>query len=222
MGTVVDGFGKPIPGVNVSLLGTECVTRSEDSGTFTLRCSTDKGTITLDKEGFVSARHTFDFTVYEQTTLPLQTLIEFPPAAGLFIQKDATYRELAAANLLRTASRKGKEIERTYCLQTKTKQPTTIGPGAVSIFAYQTDGWRLFKMDANRCAYSDKRKASGRWVVGHREKPPVTVELVAEDLSTHSATLEVGHYFAAHWDGFFVPTEPNSDEYKGHWFEVRE
>ena len=219
---VVDGLGQPILDVSVSVLGAECVTLSKKNGTYVLDCSPDKGTIALNKQGFVGTQFAFDFSVRGATELPKQTLIEIPPSAGLFTQRDGAYHALTQATLLRTAGRNGKEFERKYCLQSQTQQSTTVDAGPVSIFAYQSDGWRLFKLDTNRCAYSDKRKASGRWVVGYRDKPPVRVTSLGEGFSTHTATLAPGHYFAANWDGFFVATEPNPDVYKGHWFEVKE
>ncbi len=221
-GTVVDGLGQPILDVSVSVLGTECVTQSGKDGTYVLDCSPNKGTIALNKEGFIGTQFAFDFSVGDAAKLPEQSLIEIPPAAGLFIHADGSYHALTKATLLRTAGRNGKEVERRFCLQSQIQESTTVEPGEVSIFVYQYNGWRLFKLNADRCAYSDKRKASGRWVVGYREKPPVGVTSLGDGFSAHTASLGPGHYFAATWDGFFVATEPNPDVYEGHWFEVKE
>ena len=77
-------------------------------------------------------------------------------------------------------------------------------------------------MDADRCAYSDTRKSSGRWVVGHRDKPALSMKPLGDAFAVHTAELKPGHYFAANWDGFFVPTEKGADTYSGHWFKVEE
>ena len=221
-GTIVDGSKRPIEGVSVSILGTECVTQSERNGTYALNCPSRKGAIAFNKEGFIGAQNPFDFTGQDRFELPLQTLIEIPTNAGLYFRKDGKYLQLGAASLVRSSNRKGTEVERTYCLRSEENIPAKIGAGTVSVFAYQWSGWRLFRLDSNRCAYSDTRKSSGRWVVGYREKPTLSMHPLGDRFSTHTAELKPGYYFAANWDGFFVPEKPGADRYTGHWFQVEE
>ena len=221
-GEVKDGSGQPIEGVRVSVLGTECVAQSTSNGTFALKCPTKKGTIAFNKKGFIATQQSFDFLGRERFEIRPQTLVEIPPEPGLYIQQEGRYQSLSVASLVRTANRKGKEIQRQYCLQSETDSPTTIKSGAISLFSYQSKGWRLFRMDANRCAYSDTRKSSGRWVVGYRDKPALTMQPLGEAFSSHTAVLKSGHYFVAKWDGFFVPLKQGGDTYQGHWFRVDE
>ena len=117
-------------------------------------------------------------------------------------------------------SHDGKTVERTYCLQSGPTKPTLVDSGEVAIFDHQATSWRLFRLDSNRCAYSDTRNASGRWVVGYRDKPTGQIETLSETLSIHKLRLTPGHYFAAHWQGFFVPTQPGETTYSGHWIQV--
>ena len=221
-GKVLDGSGLPVEGVSVSVLSTECVTHSNIDGNYALNCAPMKGTIAFNKKGFIGAQQTFDFSNQERLELTPQTLVQIPPTAGLYIRKDGEYHALGTASLLRHSNHKGKEVQRKYCLQAEKNNPTKIKPGTISIFAYQSQGWRLFRMDADRCAYSDTRKSSGRWVVGHRDKPALSMKPLGDAFAVHTAELKPGHYFAANWDGFFVPTEKGADTYSGHWFKVEE
>ena len=176
----------------------------------------------FQKEGFVELDYPFSFSDTDEPRLPPQNLIQIPASPGLFFQTDGTYLALSDASLKRKSIKRDNSTERTYCLQAESRTPTKVQAGAVEIFEYKSTGWRLFRLDANRCAYSDTRKSSGRWVVGYRDKPALQVEAVGDAFSIHTAALEAGHYFVANWEGFFVPAESSNDLYRGHWFQVLE
>ena len=83
-----------------------------------------------------------------------------------------------------------------------------------------TVGWRMFRMDNDGCAYRDAKTREGHWVVEHQQQPEVDSAALNKSATMHQLSLDPGHYFVAHWAGFFAPTEGNPEAYTGHWIHL--
>ena len=219
-GQVVDGTGVGIKDVKIQVVDTTCTAQSDHEGTYGLECTPGNWTLRFEKPGFITHQTDINFSNKNVQTIARQTLIGIPNTTGLFFSEKDGYRPLNQALLNRTMQTQKATLERRYCLQSETAKTTVLPRGKVQIYDRQSKPWRLFLLDDDRCAYTDTRNPSGRWAIGYRNKPTLKHRTLDAELSVYSTVLEPGHYFVAHWDGFFVPKESGSTQYSGFWFQI--
>jgi hypothetical protein len=221
-GDVVDGTGKPIEGALVSATDTQCSTTTDGSGKFILECEPGVLNLTFSKPSHIGVQTRVEAPEKLPYPIPTQTLTRIPEVPGLFVLDNGRYIPVVMGTLERTMQTSGNTLRRAYCLQDGALQPTKMKKGEIALFDNQAPSWRLFRLDADRCAYRDTRNAQGRWVVSFRDKPAVEDQILGGEFSLHKARLEPGHYFAAHWKGFFSPTAPDTSLYGGFWIQVED
>jgi hypothetical protein len=221
-GDVVDGSGQPVAGVTVQAKDTECSTTTDAMGRFVLECDPGSFVLTFSKAEHIGEQTSVDAPEKMAYPVPTQTLIHIPKETGLYVLNNGQYLAVETGLLERTMRSKGDTLKRAYCLQGGSQQPTKLKQGEIALFDYQATSWRLFRLDADRCAYRDTRNALGRWVVSYRDKPTIKTKTLGEQLVVHRAQLKPGHYFAAHWKGFFSPTDSDVSLYGGHWIQVED
>jgi len=221
-GAVKDGAGQPLEGVRVHAAGSSCSTETDATGQFELECTPGVIALTFSKANHIAQETRIDALEKKTYAVPDQTLTRLPESSGLFVLQNGNYVPLQSGALERKMRSQGGALQRDYCLQNGQNKPTKLRAGDISLFDHNAPGWRLFRLDSDRCAYRDTRNARGRWVVTYREKPDIKSEALGKDLVRHRATLTAGHYFAATWKGFFAASETEPSMYGGFWFQVED
>lgn len=221
-GSVVDGSGQPLEGVTVSTTDTRCSTQTDASGQFVLACEPGTFDLTFSKSNHIGSQTQVVAPEKVAYPVPTQTMTKIPESHGLFVLKNGQYEAIQSGTIKRTLRKNGETLQRSYCLQDGTQKPTRMKKGTVTLFDHQASSWRLFRLDADRCAYRDTRNAQGRWVVAYREKPLLKAKTLGKQLVLHRTKLRPGHYFAANWKGFFSPTDTDSSLYDGFWIQVED
>ena len=218
-GRVVNANDEGINGVDVRVMDSACSAKTDSDGNYEMKCKPGQWTLNFRKSGFVPSQVVFDAADKKLNQVPVQNMVAIPEDSGLFIKKSGDYQALPDAFLIRSMESRDGKLERHYCLQKTTQEPMILNPN-LKLYDHNSPPWRLFALNGDRCAYSDTRSASGRWSVGYRNKPEIQVTALGANFSLANTKLTPGHYFIAHWDGFFMATETDGSEYRGHWFQV--
>jgi hypothetical protein len=222
-GVVMDASGSPIPGAKVSRQASDCSTLTREDGRFELRCDAGTWKISIRHPSFFSKTETVDVPDGHQVILERSTLIQVPESDGLHLLRDASFVPLVPTTLERASNSNGEAKRRDFCVDRDRSAPNKVSSGTLRLLERSpTTPWRMFRMDPAGCAYRDSRNQEGRWVVEHRDRAKVSLEPEIDGTRIHQVKVEAGGYFIAEWSGFFVPTGPKANTYKGYWVQVQD
>lgn len=226
-GRVVDVAGEPLPGAVVTAKGSRCQTTTDAQGDFKLPCDLGTYDIYIGAAGYISEEvKGLDATERKRYDLGKRVLIRMPEVEGLLRFTDTAYLPMERAWLDRRSGGLGRDAYRHYCLPEGVEQPrTTLSPGVHAFFDNKTQGaWRVFRLDAEGCAYRMSPKSDTQWGVDFSDIVEFESRVVERDRSVVLIDLQPGLYFVADWEaGFFVKgrTPDGEDEgYLGSLLEV--
>jgi hypothetical protein len=219
-GLVVDGSGEALSKATVKANGTDCSAVTSDQGVFSLACEPGSLTLTIAHSTYFT--HTAEMSAMERRSysLPKTTLIKKPKEDGLYVFKNDAYIGLDSGRLKRSMTTSGPAKARTYCLDRETSAPNSIPAGTTRFVDHNADSWRLFRLDAQGCAYRDARDENGRWNVEYRDRPQLEREDIDDGMAILKGSLPKGEYFVADWGGFFVADPSEAGSYSGRWLRV--
>mgnify|MGYP000868100434 CR=1 FL=1 len=219
-GQVLTVTGEPASQARVSLIGSPCTTVTDAEGRFSLPCQPGSYSMVITKEGFVELKDQVEATELKRYDLGEKRMIAIPGSEGLFLLRDHQYLALERSYLHRTID-DGSVRTRSWCLDRTTGKPATIPAGVHAFFDNKAPEWRPFRLDADGCAYRDRRDSSARWEVIYRERPESREELLQVGRKIILMDLPEGEYFLADWDqGFFTADANDAKRYTGSWLQV--
>jgi len=191
-GRVIDGFGKPIPFVNIEALsdGSKSKTTSDPTGIFSVSYNPGNIKLTFNKEGYVPAY--IPLSLDEKTDLSIDdiTLWKIPPKGGLFVVGDSDYIEINKAEYYFESSSK----ERRFYVK---GSPTVIKGQNLRIIDFQIDnplviGKTLYRVDPKGSVGSIVFYPSQKYVL-NREEDSYTK--IADNVGMRRVNLPPGQYF---------------------------
>lgn len=219
-GRVTDRTNAPIAGASVSTPSEGCEAISAADGGFRIECPPGQWRLNTSREGYLSHSQELSVVDGERVSLPPIALVAVPSETGLYALIDDEFKALQPAILNRATDQNGVAKRRRFCVNRETERATTAAAGKLSVLEQGTVGWRMFRMDNDGCAYRDAKTREGHWVVEHQQQPEVDSAALNKSATMHQLSLDPGHYFVAHWAGFFAPTEGNPEAYTGHWIHL--
>lgn len=219
-GQILTVSGEPAAQARVSLIGSPCTTTTEADGRFSLSCHPGSYSMVITKEGFVELKDQVEATEQKRYDLGEMLMIAIPGSAGLFLLQDHQYLALERSYLKRTIV-DGATRTRSWCLDRASSKAATVSAGVHAFFDNKAPEWRPFRLDAEGCAYRDRRDSSAIWEVTYRERPETKEELLQVGRKIMRMELSEGDYFLADWDqGFFTPDANDKKRYTGTWLQV--
>ena len=219
-GEVVDATGAPVSDVQIAVQHTACAATTTRTGRFSLACEPGKLDLSFSHPEFFSHQIAVTTLPRAAQTLPKTTLVRRPTKAGLYIFDNDRYISLSTGMLRRDTQTKGAAKRRSYCLDRSASTPNATATGPARFADKNAKPWRLFRLDAQGCAYRDARDAKGRWVVEYRDRPALSREASGDGMAIVEGQLDKGDYFLADWSGFFVEDAPDQGRYTGRWIRV--
>ena len=220
-GVIVDVSGTPIAGATVRREASECSDITNKQGRFSLKCGAGVWDLSIRHPSYFSQTEKVDVPDGSQVALKQSPLIQIPTTEGLHLLRDGNFMPLLPTTLERSSNSEGEAKRRDFCVDQQ-GSPNSISSGMLRLLDRTSTPWRMFRMDTAGCAYRDSRNREGRWVVEHRDRTQVRLEPEADGHRIHTVNASVGDYFIAEWSGFFVPTEPKANTYKGYWVQVQD
>ena len=191
-GRVIDGFGKPIPFVNIEALsdGSKSKTSSDPTGIFSVSYNPGNIKLTFNKEGYVPSY--IPLSLDEKTDLSIDdiTLWKIPPKGGLFVVGDSDYIEINKAEYYFESSSK----ERRFYVK---GSPAVVKGQALRIIDFQIDnplvtGKTLYRVDSKGSVGNIVFYPSQKYVL-NREEDSYTK--IADNVGMRRVNLPPGRYF---------------------------
>lgn len=221
-GQIVDVTGKPLEGVSVTAFGQPCSTRTDAEGKFSLECTPGSYRVVIGTTGYVPVEEDMEATERKRYELGKKILIKIPEEKGLFLFQGDAYLPLPSGLLSRNLTNEGKETLRAFCLDQEASKPVELTPGVYNFFDHAHVGWRPFLLDAEGCAYRDRKNEKHQWTVEYNQKAQLEEIGLDEDKTIARIALDEGDYFVADWKGFFMTPEDGAKHtYTGTWLRVR-
>lgn len=191
-GRILDGFGKSVPLVSVSVhsKGSTSKTISDPRGNFSVNYHTESTKLTFDKEGYIpvhiplSLKETIDISAGDII------LWKRPPKGGLFVVGDNTYTEI---NTIQYYTESNNKEKRFYI-----KGPPTVVKGQeLNIIDFQADsslviGKTLYGVDSNGSVGSIVFSPSQKYVFDRKTD---TYIKIADNAGLRRLALPPGRYF---------------------------
>lgn len=214
VGEVRTAGGGPVPGAVLTSPGCEAVTDAQ--GRFRARCP--KGTRTfqvthpdhLDRTWLVTPAGGFG----EQDVGEVD-LVAVPLAGGLWLAGDGALDPLPPAPLVRTAT----DTEQRWCMDATQGEPVQVPTGKVRLLDNRVVDWRLYKLDADRCAYRMTRAGGENWTFTAERVPVGDGTPRGPGRAWVDLDLPPGDYAIVEWyEGFLVRDE--GDRWRGHWLRA--
>lgn len=208
----------PVVGAVLSARGEPaCEAVTGPDGTFRARCA--PGERLFEVSHPAHRRRELNLVLPRLGTLevPPIALVAVPTEPGLFLDLGDRFEALGPAPLRRT----GSETEGwRWCLAASDTSPAVVRAGTVTLLDQLGADWRLFRADAEGCAYRLTPTASGYWSwaaepveVSRRQGPSA-----GRDMAT--AELGPGDYVLAEWlAGGLVP-ETGGEGWRARWLRV--
>jgi hypothetical protein len=138
-----------------------------------------------------------------------------PTGGGLWLASDDGFTALPQAPIVR---RTGPDEQR-WCVDAAAGDPVPVGAGAVRLLDNHVADWRIFKLDAEGCAYRTQRTAGSTWSFSADRVTPEALTERGPGRSWVDLELQPGDYVIAEWyEGFLV--EGDEDHWRGHWLRA--
>ncbi len=207
-GSVKTADGAPISGARV--MAPDCEAVSGPEGTFQVHCSPASRVFEVSHPAFTPAKVTW------AKGPVLATLSPIPTAPGVYVQRGDALLALTSAALTRT----GDETTGWKFCFPDAGEPVTAAPGALTLLDNHEVDWRLFALDADRCAY-ELQHGNGEWWTSPSKGIPVTREReLAPGRDWLSVTLEAGDYALLDW--YAGAPVPEGEGYRARRLRVGE
>ncbi len=214
MGEVRTADGGPIPGAVLVSPGCEAVTGAD--GRFRVGC--DDGTRSfavthpdhLDRTWLVNADGAGEHDVGVVDLAPI------PLGEGLWLAGDGRLDPLPPAPLVRTATKD----EQAWCVDAGQGAPVVTPPGRVRLLDNHGVDWRVYALDADRCAYRMTRGADGaNWTYRAARVDIAATTPRSPGRDWVELDLPAGDYVIVEWyEGFLVKGQ--DDTWRGHWLRA--
>ena len=203
-GTVVDVTGAPMAGSTITVVGTTCQGKVADDGTFDLGCKPGEAHIIVANTGYVSEERTLEAPEKVAYDLGAITLTKIPESDGLWLRRDGAYEALTPGLLARLTEGPGKDhTDKNWCVDLEGGAPTKVPAGTVVMFDKAAPDWKLWKLNADGCAYTQHR-IDVRWETRYAESVKGRTKEIGAEQTLVTLDLPAGSYFAADWHaGFF-------------------
>jgi hypothetical protein len=225
-GQVADVAGEPIVGAMVTAVGgAQCQDKTDETGQFELVCKPAVYELHIGRNGYIPEVLTdFDASERKRYDLGTRTLIKIPSKRGLTRFKGNQYVEMTHGHLVRHSA-KGPNGYRNYCVG-ESSESNLLPAGINPFFDYESDGWKVFRLDEENCAYkmAPDPNRKGKWKVVYADRPEFEVRHLERGKEIVLMSLPAGRYFIADWGrGFFSKAKlPNGGEgYLGYVLETR-
>ncbi len=202
-----------MPGAVLTSPGCEAVTGAD--GRFRVGCEdgTRSFAVThpdhLDRTWLVHAEGTGEHDVgsVELAAIPL--------GDGLWLAGDGSLDRLPAAPLLRIASAN----DQRWCMDSRVGEPVVVPPGPVRLLDNHTVDWRVYALDADRCAYRMARAGTETWTFDAARIDTITTTPRSPGRDWVVLDLPAGDYAIVEWyEGFLVRAA--DETWRGHWLRV--
>lgn len=217
-GVVQDVAGEPIVGANVTAVGgAQCGDQTDENGTFELVCSPGIYELHIGKAGYIPEVHKdFDASERKRYEMGKRSLIKIPGTKGLTRFKGNEYVAMERG-LLERRSAGGANSYRNYCVQPDTPS-NALAAGVNPFFDYESEGWKVFKVDDEGCVYRMSPDASrkGKWKVDWAERPEFEARELEHGKDIVLMDLPPGRYFIADWGKGFFTKGKLDDTHEGY------
>lgn len=224
-GRVEDGNGAPVVGARLDatgLQGAACAAVSGADGAWATQCPRGSWTFAVTHPDHVPG--TLDVKAdASRVTVPPARLVRIPSEAGAWWFADGAFAPLDGVQLQRSED----ATTQRWCVPDG-ETPRSAGEGT-RVLRNDASGetWRMYRLDAERCAYRMTKGAAEHWsfTADRVEVPEVPDTASGASASGRHwldpAGLPPGDYVLAPWvEGMFVREDPATDRWRGTWVRV--
>lgn len=214
VGEVRTADGGPVPGAMLRSPGCEAVT--DAAGRFRVACAkgTRSFTVThpdhLDRTWLVTpAGGLGDQDVGSVDLAPI------PLGEGLWLATDGRLDRLPEAPFVRTAA----ATEQRWCMDATQGEPVGVASGEVRLLDNHGVDWRLYKLDADGCAYRLTKSGGDHWTFTAERVTPRDIAPRGPGRDWVTLDLPPGDYALVEWyEGFLV--RDTGERFRGHWLRA--
>ena len=211
-GSVVDVSGAPMTGSTITVVGTTCQGKVAEDGTFDVPCKPGEARIIVANTGYVSEERTLEAPEKQAYDLGAITLTKIPDSDGLWLRRNGVYETLTPGLLTRLTEGPGLDhTDKNWCVDVEGGAPTKVPAGTVVLFDKAAPDWKLWKLDADGCAYKQHR-IDVRWEKRFGESVTATTKELGTEQTLVTVDLPPGGYFAADWHAGFFNAKPEIPE----------
>jgi hypothetical protein len=218
-GAVTGGEGEPVVGAELHAEGLEtgCDAVTGSDGRFRTRCKPGSWTFAVSHPDYLPREWSVTVERGEHDVGSV-SLVRIPVEGGLYVLLDGRFQPLGGGALKRTAQ---DGVEQRWCVD-PAGTPLTVPAGKVRLLDNHVAEWRVFRLDAEGCAYRMKPGAGDHWSFTADRVEPVAGEPLGEGRVWTTLDLPPGDYVVAEWfAGFFVRDDPAADTWRGAWVRAK-
>ena len=201
-------------GAMATVVGTLCQEHTDEQGFFELKCK-QKGAVqvAISQTGYVSKSIEWVPSATKQTDLGKVHLIKIPTEQGLFLFDGASYKTMQPGHVQRNVT-SGSSVEKNYCIARDRSSENRRPAGTIPLFDNEHDGWRIWKLDDEGCAWRMRCKNSrSKCEAVYRERMRGEERQLEDAKRIVLVDLQPGEYFIADWSaGIFVKNKAISEE----------
>lgn len=213
-GEVRDGAGAPVAGAVLHSDGTPaCDAVTDEAGRYRTPCAPGSYRVQVTHPGHLPAELPLEVAGRGEVAVAPLVIEAIPLTPGVHILAGAAFVAPEPAPLRRL----GSDAEGwRWCAE---GAPTaTVPAGAVRALDNHVADWRLFRLDADGCAYRLSRAAGDYWEYQADRLEVARVEPLAPGRDWLSVELTPGTYVVADWlaSGFV----PEGEGWRAGWFRV--
>lgn len=220
VGSVVDEAGRPVAGATVHADGAPpCDAVTDAEGRFRARCPAGEHPFTVSHPGALPLTEARVIEGRGEVSTAPFTLSTIPLDPGVFVLLGGRYVPLPPGPLRRTGDDKAGFR---WCFDPQKGAPLEVPAGELSLLDNHVADWRVFKLDAEGCAYR-LAPGSGDYWSDTVEKVEVSREApLAEGRDRLTLTLAAGDYAVVDWFATgLVPVGPPDGDWRGSWVRAK-
>ena len=214
-GAVVDVAGAPLAGASVDA-GEACRAVTDAGGRFRVRCERGAYTFRVTHPDCIDG--SWPITAEERGDVAVGSfsLARIPTADGLHLLNQGHFSPIAPAPLRRAEDA---DREQRWCLDPAAGAPTEVPAGDVRVLDNHTADWRLYRLDADGCAYRLRRGGGEHWSFTADRVLPTATTPVSEGRAWVDLALSPGDYVLAEWyEGFLVRAD--AETWQASWLRT--
>lgn len=219
-GAVLNTDGEHVPGAALHAPGLEgdCDAVTGPDGRFRVRCGRGTWTFSVTHPAHLPATWTVPVTERGDIDVGAARLVRIPVDPGLHLRGADAFVALPPAPLHR-AIVDGKEHR--FCLDRDAATPVDAPAGKMRLLDNHVADWRVFRLDAEGCAYRLTKGTGDHWAWSADQVEPVAREPLAEGREWVDMELAPGDYVVAEWYAeFFVRADVATDTWRASWLHV--
>ncbi|MFZ5482421.1 MAG: carboxypeptidase regulatory-like domain-containing protein [Myxococcota bacterium] len=214
-GVVTGDDGGAVPGAVLHADGLEadCDAVTGPDGRFRTRCPPGSWTFEVRHPDYLPGDWTVTVERGEHDVGKVE-LARIPVEGGQHVLVDGRFRTLPRAPLVRSVEEK---VEQRWCVD-RAAAPVEVPAGKVRLLDVHEAEWRVFRLDAEGCAYRMRPGAGDHWSFTAERVEPAASEPVGEGRAWVTLELPPGDYVVAEWfAGFFVRDDATKDTWRAAW-----